>query len=360
MFRKARNPISYCEGVSNGHPDKLSDLMCDAILDEYLKKDPLSHVGIEALLSTDLICITGEVESSHQADIEEVVKKVLQENLPNSLRNFPKIHQIPLVIKVHQQSQELARIKDLTQDQAVVFGYAAEDSKEKMPYSLMQVRHLFEYIDRLKQDGTLPFLADDAKALLSVNNETKEILSILVSYQHDPKTEVEKVRSALEPYLREWSKNPHCEILINPMGDFIHGSILADSGVSGRKIIYESYGSEIPHGGGAMSGKDPYKVDRWGAFLARKMALTALKHYDLKRLLVELAFSPGSKGILGINVDTFGSHAYKREQEIAHYLLHHFPIDVLSVVQEFNLTRPIYYATSKRGAFGNPAPWDIP
>lgn len=357
MFRKARNPISYCEGVSNGHPDKLTDLMCDAILDEYLRHDPTSHVGIEAMISADLICITGEIESSHQANIEKAVRKVLMDCLPSSLRHFPKIQEIPLLIKVHHQSQELAQIKDLTQDQSVIFGYATDETPEKMPYSLMQVRHLFDYIDELKNEGAFLFLGDDAKVLLGVNNQTKEILSILVSYQHDAHVPVEEVRSRLGEQLKDFAGD--AKILINPMGDFVHGSLLADTGVSGRKIIFETYGSEIPHGGGAMSGKDPYKVDRWGAYLARKMALTALQHYDVKRLMVELAFSPGSKGILGINVDTFGSHSFKHEQEMGQYLLKHFPHDVLSVVQEFNLARPIYYESSKKGAFGNPAAWDI-
>ena len=353
-----RNYIFTSEAVSEGHPDKVCDQISDAILDLFLSKDPYSRVACETLATTNVVKIAGEVRCAKKVsneEIEKVVRDTIKE-IGYEQEGF-SWKDVKIENLLHSQSVDIAVGVDETKnkeegagDQGIMFGYACDETKEFMPSAIYYSNRLLEKILTDIKQGKLKDLGPDAKAQITlkyVNGIPVKADTVLISIQHRENLSLDEVKKAIIPYINEVVPfvDKETKILINPTGRFVIGGPDGDTGLTGRKIIVDTYGGYAPHGGGAFSGKDPTKVDRSAAYVARYLAKNVVAAGIAKKCLIQLSYAIGIAEPISVFVDTFGTSDYD-EDKIAEALLTLVDLKPRSIREILQLNRPIYKKTA--------------
>lgn len=357
------------ESVSAGHPDKVADQISDAILDAYLAQDPNAKVACECLITTGLLLIAGEVTSTAKVDHTAIAQKVLDRIGYNNDAVGFNHHTAEIRNVIHTQSPEIHNsvIDGGAGDQGIMFGHACNDTPALMPLAITLSHEIVRKLHELREQNVLPWLRPDAKSQVTVTydeNGPVSVDKVVVSTQHSEDISQEELHAAvihhaLEPILREWIKIKQPEYLINPSGSFIIGGPHGDTGLTGRKIVVDTYGGSCPHGGGAFSGKDPSKVDRSAAYAARYIAKHLVASGVVTKCNVQLSYAIGVSEPTSIHIDSFGTHRCDLNLLVsAIYDL--FPVQPKAIIEAFGLKRPIYQPTATYGHFGNvDYPWEV-
>ena len=357
------------ECVTSAHPDKLCDQISDALLDALLEGDSLTRAAIETTACPDFIHVMGEVSSTAQIDVEDVVRSVVR-HAGYTKDEYLFTDRIKVVISLHRQSDDIAMGVDRGEvlgagDQGMMFGYATGECANGMPLTMNLARALTTRLTEKRRDGSLPFLRPDGKGQVTIeyeNGKAKRIAAVVLSAQHDEDIALEDLRAALKeevilPCLPEDLVDEHTKYYINPTGRFVLGGPAADTGLTGRKLIVDTYGGWAPHGGGAFSGKDATKVDRSAAYAARNIALTLVRARIAKRCLVQLAYAIGVSEPVGIFVDTYSSGLVD-EEKLARFIREHWDLSPKGIIDEFELRKPGYAELSEVGHFGGDQRWE--
>ena len=358
------------ESVRKGHPDKLSDLISDSILDACLMEDPMSRAAVETMATAGNIIVAGEITTAADLNIEETVRNILRDAGYSPDR-------YTLHVLVHPQSEDIRRGVDnaietrLTAeedigagDQGTMYGYATDETEELMPLPLVLSSFIVKTIDELWKLGKIHGIGPDGKAQVTVEYEDdrpERIASVVVSVQHDEEKSHESLRADIMDILMNLpsgiSIDDDTDILINPSGRFVLGGPEADTGLTGRKIIADTYGGIAPHGGGAFSGKDPTKVDRSAAYMARAIARNIVEAGIASRCLVSLSYAIGKAEPTAVNIDTYGTDMAP-DDEIRTAVLRTFDLRPSAIIRELGLRNPIYAATASYGHFLGDFPWE--
>jgi S-adenosylmethionine synthetase len=362
------NYLFTSESVSEGHPDKVADQISDAILDAYLKQDPNSKVACECLITTGQLIIAGEITSTATVDAVSIAKQVIRDiGYTNSEYGFD-CNTAAYINLLHQQSPEINNsvIDGGAGDQGLMFGYATNETKELMPLPIILAHKIMERQSELRKNGTLDWLLPDAKSQVTVRYENEvpvAIDTVVVSTQHKANVTQETIRrevinQIILPVINEYIKDSKPEFLINPSGSFTIGGPHGDTGLTGRKIIVDTYGGSCPHGGGAFSGKDPSKVDRSAAYAARYVAKHIVASGLADRCTVQLSYAIGVAEPTSIYVNTHGTGKTDEESIIAK-IRKVFDLTPNGITKTLNLRQPIYLKTASYGHFGrNGFPWE--
>ena len=348
------------ESVSEGHPDKVCDFIADSILDAHLAGDPRSRVACEVLCKSGDVVLAGEITSNQNVDYEAVARNAIREIGyvdPKEAFNADGVRVIQFITK---QSGDIAMGVDTggAGDQGIMFGYATDETPELMPLPVQLAHRLSQRLAAARKQGERAWLRPDSKTQVSVryeDNKPVRVETVLVSTQHTKDATQDEIRdyvgSCLLPeVLGPWF-GPHVEILVNPTGQFIEGGPSADCGVTGRKIIVDSYGGMGRHGGGAFSGKDPSKVDRSGAYFGRFVARHVVRNKLASRAEVQVAYAIGRAEPVSVRVDTFGTG----DVAAAADFVRKFDYRPEAMIERLALRRPIYRQTTNYGHFGKPA-----
>ena len=357
------------ECVTSAHPDKLCDQISDALLDAFLEGDSLTRAAIETTACPDFIHVMGEVSTTAQVDVEEVARSVVR-RVGYTKDEYLFTDRIRVVTSLHRQSDDIAMGVDRGEvlgagDQGMMFGYATGECDNGMPLTMNLARALTTRLTEKRRDGSLPFLRPDGKGQVTLeyeNGKAKRIAAVVLSAQHDEDITLEDLRAALKeevilPCLPEDLLDGHTKYYINPTGRFVLGGPAADTGLTGRKLIVDTYGGWAPHGGGAFSGKDATKVDRSAAYAARNIALTLVRARIAKRCLVQLAYAIGVSEPVGIFVDTYSSGLVD-EEKLARFIREHWNLSPKGIIDEFELRKPGYAELSEVGHFGGDQRWE--
>ena len=354
------------ESVTEGHPDKICDTISDAILDDLLKQDPKSRVACETLVTTGLVFIAGEITSQGYCDFQKVVRQTVKEIGYTRAKYGFDFETCCVISSIHEQSPDIAigvdESKDHEQgagDQGLMFGYACHETKEFMPMPIMMAHRLVRRLTQVRKEKVLNFLRPDGKSQVTIEYEgniPKRIEAVVIAAQHDQRVSLDELRDGIKKQVID--KVVPAELLdkstkyfINGTGRFEQGGPLADSGLTGRKIIVDTYGGVGSHGGGCFSGKDPSKVDRSGSYMARYIAKNLVAADLADRLEVQLAYAIGIPVPVSIMVDTFGT-AKIPENKIKELILAHFELRPKKMIASLDLLRPIYKKTAAYGHFG--------
>lgn len=357
------------ESVSEGHPDKVADQISDAILDALLKDDPHSRVAVETLVTTGLAIVSGEVTTDAYVDVQEVVRSVIHKIGYNKPSYRFDSESCGVLSTIHTQSPDIAQgvDRDGAGDQGMMFGYATNETPEYMPMPLQFSHNLLKELARIrKQTDIMPYLGPDSKSQVTIeyeNNQPTRIHTIVLSTQHEDGIEQDQIREDLKQNL--FSKILPQELLddqtiyhVNPTGKFVIGGPHGDTGLTGRKIIVDTYGGFGAHGGGAFSGKDPSKVDRSAAYAARHIAKNVVAAGLADECLIQLAYAIGVAEPVSINVKTYGTGKLTNE-ELAAKITKTFDCTPKGIIERFQLKRPIYKQTAAYGHFGRDEfPWE--
>ncbi|MBQ9664606.1 MAG: methionine adenosyltransferase [Oscillospiraceae bacterium] len=349
--------IITCEQVSNGHPDKICDQIADAIVTDCLQNDRNSRVAIEVLIKDYSIVIAGELSSSHQPDYKALVAEVFQRIGVKRLGYDPVLFNIQILVS--QQSPDIAQGVDVggAGDQGMMFGYATDETPELMPMPFVLATKLLEKLK--KEKG---FLRADAKAQVSFDYDKWEINTFLCSVQHSEKTEQPEIHELVSKLMKdvasEFALNTDFKILVNPTGRFAIGGPFADSGVTGRKLACDTYGGVGHIGGGAMSGKDPTKVDRSGAYAARKIARDIVRAGFADKCEVQIAYAIGVAEPVSIHVECFGTE-HQETGFIEDFIRGNYDLTPKGIIDSLGLLDVDYNAVSAYGHFGkSELPWE--
>ena len=362
------------ESVSEGHPDKVCDYIADSILDACLEQDPNSHVACEVLCKDNHVVLAGEITTNATFDYEQVARRAIREiGYTDPAEKF-NADSVKVLMLISKQSGEInAGVVKATDDQeeqgagdqGIMFGYAAAESDELMPLPIVLAHRLTHGLADDRRSGSFNWLRPDAKSQVSVvyeGNTPVRVSSILVSTQHADSINQSAIREYVEKVLAprvlgKWF-SADAEVIVNPSGSFVHGGPSADCGVTGRKIIVDSYGGAGRHGGGAFSGKDPSKVDRSGAYYCRYVARRIVQAGLAKRAEVQVSYAIGRAKPMSIKVDTFGTGD---EARAVKFVYDNFDFRPANIIRELDLLRPIYRKTTNYGHFGKAGlPWEKP
>jgi len=336
------------ESVTSGHPDKICDQISDAILDAMIKQDPFSRSGVEVFGSHGALMIGGEVRTKAKVDFEKIARKVY--------RDIGYTDKLEVIVRVAKQSGDIAMGVDTggAGDQGIMYGYATSETKEMLPKGVVLAHALARRLEKLRRDGTLKWLKPDGKTQVVIDNGGG-VVNALCSTQHDAKVSQEKIREALIKHLFRpvLGSTKDIEILVNPTGQFIQGGFMADAGLTGRKIQVDTYGGLVPHGGGCFSGKDPTKVDRSAAYMARFAAKNVVANGLAKECLVSVAYAIGRAEPLMLEaVNETGGN-------ITNVVAKNFDFRPQAIIERLDLRRPIYQQTAAYGHFGRAnLPWE--
>ena len=342
-------PRTYTvESVTSGHPDKVCDQISDAILDECLRQDPLSRVAVETFGGHGLVLVCGEVTTSARVEYAEIARKVYREiGYKDSIR---------VITNVVEQSRDIGQGVDTggAGDQGVMYGFATDETPEMLPRGVVLAHALTCGLERLRRSGEVPWLRPDGKAQVTI--EDGKVKTILVSCQHAEGVGQEEIREAIDKRLLRpaigGARNDEVKVLVNPTGAFVCGGFDADTGLTGRKIMVDTYGGFIPHGGGAFSGKDATKVDRSAAYMARFVARQIVAAGHAKQCLVSVAYAIGVAEPVMI-------HAQNEKGEDLSVLARKFDFRPQAIIERLGLCRPIFQQTAAYGHFGKPGlPWE--
>lgn len=360
------------EAVANGHPDKIADQIADSVLDAVLQQDPKGRVACEVFLKNSLIIVGGEITTSAWVDIESLVKRQLKE-IGYCQTNFGlDCSNCTVINMIGRQSPDIAQSvlgdKICAGDQGIVYGYACKENDLYMPVPTSLAQELMRRHYQVRREGIIPFLGPDAKCQLTFSyqgDQPKHLECLIFSSQHLSGISPQEIREAImEEIIKKKIPSQYLtsatKIKINPSGRFIIGGPIGDTGLSGRKIIVDSYGGFCHHGGGAFSGKDPTKVDRSGAYMARFLAKNLVAAGWAERCEVAIAFSIGLPDPVAISLRTFGT-GIETDRELIDKLKKNFDVSVAGIIERFQLQRPIYLPTATFGHFGRPdinLPWE--
>jgi S-adenosylmethionine synthetase len=375
---KERHYFFTSESVGEGHPDKLCDQISDAILDACIKDDPQSRVACETFASTSLVLVGGEITTKTFVDFQDVVRRVAEEVGYTDPAFGLDCHSMAVLDMIHSQSPDISQGvsgKGLKKykgrqgagDQGMMFGFACNETKELMPLPITLAHKLLLHATKLRKNKTIKWLRPDAKSQVTVEYEWHKpvrIDAVVVSHQHDPDVSYKTIESdviegIIKPILEPTGLlDTKTKYYINPTGRFVVGGPFGDTGLTGRKIIVDSYGGMGRHGGGAFSGKDPTKVDRSAAYAARYVAKNVVAAKLAERCEVELAYAIGVPFPVSIMVDTFGT-ARADEQRIEEAIKKVFDLSPSGIIKALDLRRPLYRKTASYGHFGRGEfPWE--
>lgn len=355
------------ESVTKGHPDKVADQISDAILDALLLSDPYSRSAVETTVEEGRCHIMGEVTTKADVDFESVARRTIRDiGYTSPLLGFSD--QSEISVSIHAQSPDIAMGVDSlgAGDQGMMFGYATDETEELMPLSLMLSRSLSDRLTYLREKGECPWMRPDGKSqitLLYENGRIKAIDTVVVSVHHREDIELQDLRrevmeKVILPVLPSSLLSSDTRYFINPTGRFVLGGPAADTGLTGRKIIVDTYGGHAHHGGGAFSGKDSTKVDRSASYAARNIASTIVSAHAAKKAEVQLAYAIGVKEPVSIHVDTFGTSSLD-EEVIVRWIRDNWDLSPSGIISLFSLRRPIFYQTASSGHFGHKEfPWE--
>jgi S-adenosylmethionine synthetase len=360
MFRAGRH-LFTSESVTEGHPDKIADQISDAILDAILAQDPVGRVACETLVTTGLALIAGEISTSCYVDVPRIVRDTIREIGYTRAKYGFDADTIAVLTSIHEQSQDIALGVDPggAGDQGLMFGYACRETDELMPLPMMLAHGLCRQLSVVRRLGVVNFLRPDGKAQVTVEYDgatPARVHTIVVSTQHAEEVSLEDVRRAviehvIMPAVPEGLIDAQTVLHVNPTGRFVIGGPQGDTGLTGRKIIVDTYGGSAPHGGGAFSGKDPTKVDRSASYMARYIAKNCVAAGLGDRVLVQLAYAIGVAEPVSVLVDSFGT-APIPDGRIGELVREHFPLTPRGIIEALDLRRPIYRATAAYGHFG--------
>ena len=370
------------ESVTEGHPDKICDQISDAILDEMLRQDPMSRVACETTCTTGLVMVLGEITTSAYADIPTIVRETVREIGYDRAKYGFDCDTCAVLNSIHEQSADIAMGVDRALesrdqedkfdigagDQGLMFGYACNETPEFMPFPISAAHKLARRLTEVRKNGTMAYLRPDGKTQVTVEYEDDKpvrIDTIVVSSQHDPDVSLEQIRAdviehVIRPIIDPALMDENTIIHVNPTGRFVIGGPHGASGLTGRKIIVDTYGGYSRHGGGAFSGKDPTKVDRSASYMARYIAKNIVAAGLADKCEVQLAYAIGVARPVSVLVDTFGT-AKIDENKIANYVAEHVDLRPAAIIERFDLRRPIYRQLAAYGHMGREdlmAPWE--
>ena len=367
--------ILTSESVTRGHPDKVCDQISDAILDAILAQDPEAHVACEVTAWTDNVNIMGEVTAAAHPDYEAIARRVIRDIGYDKPGVGFDANSCRVSVNLHTQSPDIAQGVDHKSqedtgagDQGMMFGYACRETEDLMPLPITLAVRLAKRLEQVRRDGTLPWLLPDGKSQVSVEYEDGKpvrIATVVISAQHSASVPTETLREAIrreviDPALPEELVDEETAYFINPTGRFVIGGPAGDSGLTGRKIIADTYGGAARHGGGAFSGKDPTKVDRTGAYMARYLAKNIVAAGLADRCEAQLAYAIGLADPVSVMVDTFGTGKVS-DEALAAWVTEHVDMRPGVMIRRFGLRSPIYHTVSCYGHFGENArslPWE--
>jgi len=350
------------ESVTQGHPDKICDQVSDAILDAILKDDPNGRVAVEALTTRGMVIVAGEISTTTYVEIPAVVREVVREAGYTRPEYGFDYQSVAVISSIQEQSQDIALGVDVggAGDQGLMFGFAVNETPELMPLPIMLAHRLVRRLAEVREAGILPYLRPDGKSQVTVeyNNEGKpvQVDTVVLSAQHDEDVRLSVLQEDLKELvikhvIPEELRDQNIKCYINPTGRFVIGGPVADTGVTGRKIMVDTYGGYARHGGGCFSGKDPTKVDRSATYMARYIAKNLVKAGIAKKVEVQLAYAIGVAEPVAIYVDTFGTSDVP-EEVIVKAIRKRFDLTPRGIIDELKLLRPIYKRTASYGHFG--------
>jgi S-adenosylmethionine synthetase len=354
------------ESVTEGHPDKVCDQISDAILDDLIKQDPKSRVACETLVTTGLVLIAGEISSNGYCDFQKIVRDTVKEIGYTRAKYGFDYKTCCVISSIHEQSPDIAMGVDESEereqgagDQGLMFGYATKETPQLMPLPITLAHQLVQKLSEVRRSKELAFLRPDGKSQVTVEYEKsvpKRLDAVVIAAQHDEKVKMEDLRAAIKETVIKSVIPAHMidantNIFINETGQFIQGGPYADSGLTGRKIIVDTYGGVGSHGGGCFSGKDPSKVDRSGSYMARYVAKNLVAAGIADKLEVQIAYAIGVPFPVSIMVDTYGT-AKISEDRIKELIRAHFDLSPKGMIKSLDLLRPIFKKTAAFGHFG--------
>lgn len=379
--------IFTSESVTEGHPDKMCDAISDAILDALIEKDPMSRVACETASCTGFVLVTGEITTNAYVDIPKIVRETVKEiGYDKSEYGFDG-NTCAVMVSIDEQSSDIALGVDKSLeakenqmsdeeieaigagDQGMMFGFASNETEEFMPYPISLAHKLVLQLTRLRKDGTIPYLRPDGKSQVSVeyneNDQPVRLEAVVLSTQHDPHVSQEQIhrdikKFVFDPILPKELIDENTKFFINPTGRFVIGGPHGDAGLTGRKIIVDTYGGYARHGGGAFSGKDCTKVDRSAAYAARYVAKNLVAAGLADKCEIQLSYAIGVAQPTSIMIDTFGTGKFYDEQLIE-IIRENFDLRPAAIIRMLNLRRPIYKQTAAYGHFGRTdldLPWE--
>jgi S-adenosylmethionine synthetase len=360
------------ESVSEGHPDKVADQISDAILDAILTQDPYARVAAETLTNTGLVVLAGEITTSANVDYTHVARNTIKRIGYDNTDYGIDYRGCAVLVAYDKQSPDIAQGVDRASDdflnqgagdQGLMFGYACDESPTLMPLPIHLAHRIVERQAELRHDGRLPWLRPDAKSQVTiryVDGKPHSINTVVLSTQHAPEMTQEQIREAvieeiIKPMLPKELIKGNINYLVNPTGRFVIGGPQGDCGLTGRKIIVDTYGGAAPHGGGAFSGKDPSKVDRSAAYAGRYVAKNIVAAGLATKCLVQVSYAIGVAKPTSVMVDTYGTGKISNEK-LTELVLRHFDLRPKGIVQMLDLLRPIYENTAAYGHFGREEP----
>ena len=377
-----KNRLFTSESVTEGHPDKIADQISDAILDSLLSQDAKSRVAVETLITTGQVHVAGEVTTNGYADVMNIVRDTVLEIGYNSSDKGFDGNSCGVSISIGQQSQDIAQgVNDAFEsrvsssvdpldlqgagDQGLMFGYACNETSELMPLPISLAHKLAQQLTKVRKDGTLEYLRPDGKTQVTIEYQSDKpvaLNTIVISSQHAPDVDLEKKlapevkKFVIDPIIKELNiETKNVTVLINPTGRFVIGGPMGDAGLTGRKIIVDTYGGMARHGGGAFSGKDPSKVDRSAAYAMRWVAKNVVAAGLADRCEVQVAYAIGKAKPVGLFIETFGTEKFD-VLKISRAVNEVFDLRPAAVIRDLNLLRPIYAKTAAYGHFGRELP----
>ena len=363
------------ESVTSGHPDKVCDIISDSILDAYLTGDPKSRVACECAVSTDFLLIMGEVTSNAKVDVKSIARNTIAEIGYTEKGVGFSADKVKIKLKLHRQSPDIAMGVDSSYgfsgedaydrigagDQGIMFGYASKETDELMPLPIMLSHKMCKKLEMARKSGELNYLRPDGKGQVTVEYENgipKRIDTVVLSSQHDKSITTEQLRidlreKVIDKVLPTELLDENTKYFINPTGRFEIGGPDGDSGLTGRKIIVDTYGGMCPHGGGAFSGKDPTKVDRSATYMARYVCKNVVASGIADVCQIQVAYAIGVAKPVSVKINTFGTGKLK-DEEIADIVVKEFDLRPMAIIEKLKLNNPVYKNTASYGHFGKP------